>query len=267
MQSSAEPLAEHLTDQLDDQLAALAPQLLAQPGGGWWPLLQRWQASDAGRALMQALNTRLKYGAVIYPQQPLRALSLTPPAEVKVLILGQDPYHGAGQAEGLAFSVPQGVPWPPSLRNIFKEIQRDLGLPLPAAGAGSLEPWARQGVLLLNSTLTVEEAQAGSHAKLGWRSLTDAICQALWADTRHKVFMLWGTQAQAQARDVGLRTEGGGVPGPHLVLRSNHPSPLSALRPPVPFIGNGHFGAANRFLLAHGRQPIAWGLPGFSNML
>ena len=243
---------------LSNQLAALAPQLQAQPGGGWWPLLQRWQVSDAGLALTRALDARLSAGALVFPSEPLRALVLTPPGRVKVLLLGQDPYHGLGQAEGLAFSVPGGVPWPPSLRNIFKELARDLGQRMPSPGSGSLLPWAQQGVLLLNATLTVEDGRAASHAKLGWRSLTDAICQALWADPRPKVFLLWGAHAQAMFTDAGVF---GVNSSPHLVLRSNHPSPLSALRPPLPFIGSGHFSAANRFLLGQGQTPVDWALP------
>lgn len=243
---------------LSEQLAALAPLMRAQPDAGWWPLLQRWQTSDAGRALMLALDGRLQAGATVYPPEPLRALVLTPLAQVRVVVLGQDPYHGPGQAEGLAFSVPQGVPWPPSLRNIFKELARDLGQPLPSPHAGSLLPWAQRGVLLLNTTLTVEDGRPASHAKLGWRSLTDAICQTLWFDAKPKVFMLWGAHAVAMVPTPGALLV---AASPHQVLRSNHPSPLSALRPPVPFIGNGHFSAANRFLVGQGQAPVDWALP------
>ncbi len=224
--------------------------LLAADHGDWQPLLQRWRASAAGQALVQAVDARVAAGAAVYPAQPFRALALTPLAQVKVLILGQDPYHGPGQAEGLAFSVPAGEKPPPSLRNIFKERQRDLGLPLPAQG--SLLPWARQGVLLLNTSLSVEDGRPGSHAKLGWQALTDAICAVLAEDGSPKVFMLWGAHAQAKASLLG----GTG----HRLLLANHPSPLSALRPPVPFIGCGHFGLANRFLRQAGRAEVDWAL-------
>jgi uracil-DNA glycosylase len=196
------------------------------------------------------VDARVAAGATVYPVDPFRALAQTPLAQVKVVILGQDPYHGPGQAEGLAFSVPAGQKPPPSLRNIFKELQRDLGLAPPPQP--SLLPWAQQGVLLLNTTLTVEDGQAASHSKLGWQALTDAICVAVADDPAPKVFMLWGGHAQALAPRLAGQ--------PHLVLCSNHPSPLSALRPPAPFIGNGHFAQANRFLQAVGRPPISWGL-------
>ena len=219
--------------------------------GDWAPVMGAWRASAAGQTTLSAVDARLAAGATVYPAQVFRALSLTPLASTRVVILGQDPYHGAGQAEGLAFSVPVSQKVPPSLRNIFKELQRDLGLLAPAQG--SLLTWAAEGVLLLNTTLTVEDAQPGSHAKLGWHVLTDAICQTLLASPESKVFMLWGAHAQARVPVA--------VPaGQHLVLRSNHPSPLAALRPPVPFMGCGHFGLANRFLASRGRGAINWKL-------
>ncbi len=162
---------------------------------------------------------------------------------MRVVILGQDPYHAAGQAEGLAFSVPVGQRVPPSLRNVFRELQRDLGLPTPPSG--HLGSWARQGVLLLNTCLTVEEGQPAGHAGQGWEALTDSLIQCLVQDDAPKVFLLWGRHAQTQARVIATR------PG-HGLLLSNHPSPLSATRDPQPFLGNGHFSAANRFLAAHG---------------
>ncbi len=220
--------------------------------GDWTPLLQRWAASAAGRATIAAVDARVAQGAAVYPSQVFRALALTPLASTKVLILGQDPYHGAGQAEGLAFSVPAGQKLPPSLRNIFKELQRDLGLPWPAAG--SLLPWAANGVLLLNTALTVEEGQAGSHSWLGWHALTDAICQALLTDPPPKALMLWGAHAQARVPPAAAGE-------PHCRLLSNHPSPLSALRPPLPFRGCGHFSQANRFLARCGRGAVDWRLP------
>jgi uracil-DNA glycosylase len=179
----------------------------------------------------------------------LRAFDLTPRDQVRVVIVGQDPYHGAGQAEGLAFSVPASVRIPPSLRNVFKELQRDLGLAVPVQG--HLGMWARRGVLLLNTSLTVEEGRPGSHAGQGWEALTDEIIKSLSRDEAPKVFMLWGAHAQAKA--VWPVASGG-----HLVLMANHPSPLSARRGPAPFLGCGHFSAANRFLAASGSLPIDW---------
>lgn len=234
-------------------------ELLAADFGDWQPLLQRWRASAAGQALVNAVDERVSAGAKVYPAQVFRALSLTPLASVRVLILGQDPYHGPGQAEGLAFSVAPGQRLPPSLRNIFKELRRDLGLP-PLA-SGSLLPWAQQGVLLLNAALTVEDGQAGRHAKLGWQTLTDEICSAVAHHPEPKVFMLWGAHAQAKAP---LLTAAGAR---HAVLSCNHPSPLSALRPPSPFIGCGHFGLANAFLQRAGRPAVDWGLTGSGAVL
>ena len=210
---------------------------------GWQALVDSFFASAGGRKLLAFLQARLAAGAVIFPPQPLRALLLTPPEAVRVVILGQDPYHGRGQGEGLAFSVAPGVRVPPSLRNIFKEIQRDLGVPPPAfpAPGGSLVAWAQQGVLLLNACLTVEEAQPASHARQGWELLTDALLSHIAQGAQPVVFMLWG--AHAQAKRALITADSG-----HLVLCANHPSPLSALRGPLPFIGCGHFGQAQRFL-------------------
>jgi uracil-DNA glycosylase len=182
---------------------------------------------------------------VIFPPQPLRALDLTPPEQVRVVILGQDPYHGRGQAEGLAFSVAPGVPLPPSLRNIFKELQRDLGTPPPKfpVPGGSLVRWASHGVLLLNTCLTVEEGRPASHAGQGWEQLTDSVIRQVSAGEHAVVFMLWGAHAQSKRALIdGSR---------HRVLLANHPSPLSALRPPLPFIGCGHFSQARLWRDAH----------------
>jgi uracil-DNA glycosylase len=235
---------------LNNRLTRPLGQLLDADFGDWQPLLQAWRASAAGQALIQAVDARVAAGAVVYPAQVFRALELTPLARTRVVILGQDPYHGPGQAEGLAFSVPEGQRHPPSLRNIFKELQRSQGTPPPASG--SLVHWAEQGVMLLNTTLTVEDGQAASHARLGWQALTDAICEVLSKDSSPKVFMLWGAHAQAKLPLIA-------VAGPqHRVLQANHPSPLSALRPPVPFIGCGHFAQASRFLLDCGRGAVAW---------
>jgi uracil-DNA glycosylase len=225
--------------------------------GGWTPVVEAWRASPAGQGVEAFLAQRRAAGALIYPSEPYRALQLTPLDSVKVVILGQDPYHGPGQAEGLAFSVPRGLKkLPPSLRNIYKELQRDLGLPPP--GHGHLGAWAERGVLLLNTCLTVEDGAPASHARFqkdgGWEALTDALIKAAAADPAPKVFMLWGAHAQAKAPLIAAT-------GPqHLILQSNHPSPLSASRPPLPFIGNGHFSAAAAWLGQRGLS-LDWQLP------
>lgn len=236
--------AGQLTGPLADQLAA--------DFGDWSPVLQAWATSDAGRATVAAVDARVAAGATVYPAQVFRALSITPRVTTKVVILGQDPYHGPGQAEGLAFSVPIGRTLPPSLRNIVKELQRDLGVTAPTSG--SLLPWAVQGVLMLNTSLTVEDGRPASHDKLGWHVLTDQICKTLLEDPEPKVFMLWGAHAQA-------RVPGPARASPHRVLESSHPSPLSAHRRPLPFMGCGHFGKANRQLSAWGRGVVEWQLP------
>jgi len=224
---------------------------LAQVPAGWRPVIARWAASPIGQSLLAHLRERQAAGVAIYPSRVLRALELTPREQVRVVILGQDPYHGAGQAEGLAFSVPADCKLPPSLRNIYRELQRDLGGPPPSHG--HLGHWARQGVLLLNTSLTVEDGLPASHANRGWEALTDMLIDAVASDPGPKVFMLWG--AHAQAKRARIEAAGRG----HLVLQSNHPSPLSATRGPAPFIGCGHFGAANRFIVEHGLgKPIAW---------
>ncbi len=219
--------------------------------GDWAPLVQAVANSPAGQALCAAVDARVSEGARVYPDQVFRALVATPRAQVRVLLLGQDPYHGPGQAEGLAFSVAPDQRWPPSLRNILQEWHRDLGQPWPESG--SLAAWAEQGVLLLNSSLTVEDGQPGAHAKLGWQVLTDAVVSAVAESPLATVFMLWGAQAQAWA---GLAQ----ASGRHLVLSCNHPSPLSARRGPVPFVGSGHFGQASRFLASNGRGVMPWKL-------
>lgn len=214
---------------------------------GWQPLVDEFFGGAAGRKLLAFLAARLAAGATIFPPQPLRALELTSPEQVRVVILGQDPYHGRGQAEGLSFSVAPGVAFPPSLRNIFKELQRDLGTPPPVfpSPGGSLVKWARNGVLLLNTCLTVEEAQPASHAGKGWEVLTDAVIRHVAQGDHPVVFMLWGAHAQGKRALIDRER--------HLVLTSNHPSPLSALRPPLPFIGNGHFSQARDWRERHGK--------------
>jgi uracil-DNA glycosylase len=234
-----------------NQLLQPLAEMLAQAPADWAPLVRAWQASAEGQRLQAFVAERQAAGACIYPSAPLRALALTPRAAVRVVLLGQDPYHGAGQAEGLAFSVPAGIKPPPSLRNILGEISRSLGVPHPPNG--HLAGWARQGVLLLNTVLTVEDGQPAAHAGQGWEALTDALIQATARDPGDKIYLLWGAFAQAKA---GLIHAAGG--GRHLVLQANHPSPLSARRPPVPFIGCGHFTQVRDFLAARSSPAIDW---------
>ena len=173
------------------------------------------------------------------------AFDSCPFQKVRVVIIGQDPYHDVGQAQGLRFSVPDGVAVPPSLQNIYKELNRDLGKPIPASG--NLEHWAAQGVLLLNATLTVEAHHPGSHQNKGWEELTDAAIAALNARREHLVFMLWGAYAKRKGQVIDTRK--------HLVLTAPHPSPLSAYQG---FFGCGHFSKANDYLIRHGIEPIQW---------
>ncbi|MEK9567180.1 MAG: uracil-DNA glycosylase, partial [Flavobacteriaceae bacterium] len=167
--------------------------------------------------------------------------------QVKVVLLGQDPYHGPGQAHGLCFSVPEGVPHPPSLQNIFKELEADLGLPVPQNG--TLEAWAQQGVFLLNATLTVQAHQAGSHQKKGWEQFTDAVIKKLSQETQGLVFMLWGGFAKQKIKLIDTEK--------HCVLTCGHPSPLSANR--GYWFGNRHFSQCNAYLKSIGKSPIQWG--------
>ena len=207
------------------------------------------------RALAGFLRAEKRAGKVLYPPGPeiFNAFAHTPFDKVRVVILGQDPYHGPGQAHGLCFSVRPGVPVPPSLVNIFAEIERDLGIPRPDHGC--LTPWADQGVLLLNSVMTVEQGRAGAHQNKGWEGFTDAAIEALNRERQGLVFLLWGAYAQRKGRLVD--------PNRHLVLSSVHPSPLSAHRG---FIGNGHFSSANRYLESQGQPPIDWSLPSRSQL-
>lgn len=218
----------------------------------WQPVLEPVLATAEARQLGGFLVAEEQAGKQIYPPRGcrLKALELTPLDEVKVVILGQDPYHGPGQAMGLCFSVPEGVKIPPSLVNIYKELEADLGV--ARADHGDLSKWARQGVLLLNNTLTVEAAKAGSHAKRGWGAITDACVAAVAARDEPSVFILWGSHAQAKAKRIaGLRE------GPHCVIESPHPSPLSAHRG---FFGSKPFSRTNAFLSDHGREAIDWAL-------
>jgi uracil-DNA glycosylase len=220
-------------------------------------LEESWKAALASEFLspyMEQLKTFLleqkQLGKRVFPKgsEYFRALDLTPLAKVKVVILGQDPYHGVGQAHGLCFSVRPGVRIPPSLVNIYKELEDDLGI--PPARHGFLEHWARQGVLLLNSVLTVEEAQAASHQGKGWERFTDAVIRKVNDECEAAAFMLWGAYAQRKAAFVDT--------GRHLVLKAPHPSPLSAHNG---FFGCKHFSKANAFLQSRGREAIDWRLP------
>ena len=219
----------------------------------WREPLEPVLASAEARRLGGFLRAEEDAGKAIYPPQGsrLRALELTPLDRVKVVILGQDPYHGPGQAMGLSFSVPDGVKHPPSLRNIFKELADDCGIAPPESG--DLTPWARQGVLLLNNSLTVEAGQAGSHAGRGWDAITDACVAAVAARAEPSVFILWGSHAQGKASRIAELN----APTRHCVIRSPHPSPLSAHRG---FFGSKPFSRANAFLEEAGRGAVDWRL-------
>lgn len=216
----------------------------------WEDALMPALASPEVRALHDRLLAEERAGRMLYPPRGirLRAFALTPLDRVKVVVLGQDPYHGPGQATGLAFGVPDGVKLPPSLVNIYTELESDCGI--PRADTGNLEPWARQGVLLLNTALTVEAGKAGSHAGWGWEGVTDAAIRAVAEREVPTVFLLWGSHAQAKARAIPRVAD-----GPHLVVASPHPSPLSAYRG---FFGSRPFSRANRFLERHGRGSVDW---------
>lgn len=218
----------------------------------WRAVLAPVLASEKSHALAAFLRAEEASGRSVYPPrgQRLAALHLTPLEAVNVVILGQDPYHGPGQAHGLSFSVADGVKVPPSLANIYKEQAADLGLPRPQTG--NLTPWARHGVLLLNAVLSVAQGQPNSHRGKGWEELTDAVIAAVAAKTEPCVFLLWGNHARKQALRVpGLLTS------QHLVLTAAHPSPLSAHQG---FFGCRHFSQANAFLEARGRGAVNWGL-------
>lgn len=213
----------------------------------WLDILQPEFEQPYMKALKAFLQEQKDAGKIIYPKGPdiFNAMNTTRLENVKVVIIGQDPYHGPGQAHGLSFSVPKDVRLPPSLQNIYKEIEAEYGYKMPRTG--DLTGWAEQGVLLLNATLTVEAANAGSHQKRGWEEFTDAIIRAVNERCEYVVFMLWGSYAQKKGAHIDRKK--------HHILQSVHPSPLSAHRG---FLGNGHFKAANEYLEAHGRAPIEW---------
>ncbi len=225
-------------------------QVQIQLDGSWKQHLLTEFSEPYMKSLRAFLLQQKKLGKVIYPQgaEYFQAFNLTPFEQVKVVILGQDPYHGPNQAHGLCFSVRKGVAFPPSLRNIFKEIQQDLGLPVPAHGC--LTAWADQGVLLLNSVLTVEQAKAAAHQGKGWERFTDAVIRELNEKREGIVFMLWGSYAQKKGQIIDRKK--------HCVLQAPHPSPLSAHRG---FLGCRHFSQANNYILSRGQTPIDWAIP------
>lgn len=214
----------------------------------WGEALSAEWDKEYFRELARKLHEEKDRGIVIYPpgSKIFRAFDLCPLDAVKVVILGQDPYHGAGQAMGLSFSVPEGIAAPPSLKNIFKEIESDLGIRM--SGNPDLEPWARQGVLLLNSVLTVRAGVAASHAGLGWQNFTDAVIKLISERCEGVVFMLWGNYARSKAGLIDSNR--------HLVLQAAHPSPLAR----GAFFGCRHFSQANAYLVRTGRSPINWQL-------
>lgn len=223
-------------------------QIQLEPG--WKARVGDWLLHPEMRELSAYLRQRKAAGARVFPpgRQIFAAFDATPFEQVKVVVLGQDPYHGHGQAHGLSFSVMPGVPVPPSLLNIYKEIEADLGIPRPDHGC--LLPWARQGVLLLNAVLTVEEGKAGSHQGRGWEGFTDHVVDVLNREREGLVFLLWGSYAQQKGKVIDTPR--------HRVLRAPHPSPLSAHRG---FLGCRHFSQANEYLGRRGLGTIDWRLP------
>lgn len=216
----------------------------------WKQVLKSSFEKNYFQQIVGHIKLEMLSGKIIYPPGPLifNAFASTPFDQVKVVILGQDPYHGAGQAMGLSFSVPRGIPIPPSLQNIFKELKQDIGMPIPTHG--DLSSWAKQGVLLLNASLTVRANEPNSHARLGWMEFTDTVITALSNEKENLVFVLWGKFAQEKQ---GLIDE-----TKHLVLKAAHPSPFSADKG---FFGCKHFSQINQYLTTQGKDPIDWQLP------
>ncbi len=226
-------------------------QLLSkiQMEAGWKQKLKKEFMSPYFQEIKQFLNSEKQKGSIVYPPGKwiFNAYNLTPFDKVKVVILGQDPYHGPGQAHGLCFSVQKGIKVPPSLVNIFKELKSDLDIEMPQHGF--LESWAEQGVFLLNAILTVEKDKPASHQHIGWQNFTDATIQQLNAECNNLVFLLWGNYAQQKATMID--------PEKHLILKTTHPSPFSAHNG---FLGSKHFSKTNDFLRLHGLDPIDWSL-------
>lgn len=221
-----------------------------QINSSWQQVLQQQFEQPYFTEIVSFLKTEKAAGKIIYPpgSQIFNAFNLTPFNEVKLVILGQDPYHGKGQAHGLSFSVPTGIKPPPSLANIFKELQTDIGLTIPAY-EGNLTSWAQQGVLLLNSALTVRDAEPASHANLGWSIFTDAVIEALSFHKQQLVFLLWGKYAQQKTKLINSDK--------HLILQAPHPSPFSVH---TGFLGCKHFSKANNWLVQNGIAPIDWSI-------
>lgn len=235
---------------VDNRLRTPLADAFARLPDSWRPVADAFACSAAGTALSGFVDERVRAGTAVYPAAVFRALELTAPADVRVAIIGQDPYHRWGQAQGLAFSVAAGQTAPPSLRNVLKEVHADTGE--ASQCRDDLTPWATQGVLLLNSVLTVEDGLPQSHAGHGWEVLTDALLARVSAQPEPVVFLLWGAGAQRKRALLDGRK--------HFVLTANHPSPLSALRRPEPFLGCRHFSRANELLRAHrpDGRPIRW---------
>ena len=231
-------------------LGKLTPKSSIRLNPDWLVHLQNEFESDYMKNLSSFLKTEINRGKIIYPHghHIFNAFDTTPFSHTKVVIIGQDPYHGPGQAHGMCFSVPMGIPTPPSLLNIFQELQNDLGITPPKHG--HLEKWAKQGVLLLNAVLTVEKAKASSHQGRGWETFTDRVIDILNEKKEGLVFLLWGSFAQKKGNQIDKNR--------HLVLSASHPSPLSAYRG---FFGCRHFSKTNSYLLAKGFSPIDWNLP------
>jgi uracil-DNA glycosylase len=217
---------------------------------GWKEALRDDFSKDYFRHIVDTLKSERNAGRTCYPPGPLifNAFAQTPFDKVKVVLIGQDPYHGPGQAMGLSFSVPRGIKLPPSLQNIFKEIHTDLGIRMPADN-GDLTPWAKQGLLLLNASLTVRANEPMSHSGIGWMNFTDAVIRVLSERKQHLVFLLWGRFAQEKQRLID--------PARHQVLKASHPSPFSADKG---FFGCRHFSRTNQWLASHGIDPIDWSL-------
>ena len=245
------PAIDEAVPALDNRLREPLSAAFERVAPAWREVTDAFVASEAGRDLVRFVDRRISEGAVVYPKNVFRALELTDPSTVRVVILGQDPYHGPGQAQGLAFSLGAGQKLPPSLRNMLQEVHADLGV--ASQCGGDLSAWARQGVLLLNAALTVEEGAPQSHAGRGWERLTDALLERVAAQPEPIVFLLWGAAAQQRTHALLMHRQ-------HRVLTANHPSPLSARRPPKPFLGCRHFSQANGLLeqLRPGPPALRW---------
>ncbi|AWB34552.1 uracil-DNA glycosylase [Orrella marina] len=248
-------LPDHLPTNCLRDIAALDTQTLP---ACWRAILDEPCVADKLASIRRTLQQQLDKGLVLFPDDPWRALRLTPLSEVKVVILGQDPYHGPNQARGLAFSVDSHCPTPPSLRNIFKELDRGSEPGLRPPRSNDLTEWARQGVLLLNASLTVQQGAAASHARIGWQTVTDRLISAVAARHQPTVYLLWGRHAQEKRSLIEAGNTAPDTDRMHSILTANHPSPLSAMRGPTPFIGCDHFQLTNQWLVKRDQTPIVW---------